>query len=112
MLSIVAPREPGRLSPRRDTPGFPGRRRERLDAVAVSRLPTAVPTSETVLANEPGALPLLVVCLALLLALTLGILAARQRWSGVRVWVIASAPAIALAWFTTDVVMRLLPNLM
>ncbi len=79
---------------------------------APAGLPTAVPTSETVLANEPGALPLLVVCLALLLALTLGILAARQRWSGVRVWVIASAPAIALAWFTTDVVMRLLPNLM
>jgi sortase A len=79
---------------------------------APAGLPTAVPTSETVLANEPGALPLLVVCLALLLALTLGILAARQRWSGIRVWVIASAPAIALAWFTTDVVMRLLPNLM
>ncbi len=79
---------------------------------APAGLPTAVPTSETVLANEPGALPLLVVCLALLLALTLGVLAARQRWSGVRVWVVASAPAIALAWFTTDVVMRLLPNLM
>ena len=79
---------------------------------APAGLPTSVPTSETVLANEPGALPLLVVCLALLLALTLGILAARQRWSGIRVWVIASAPAIALAWFTTDVVMRLLPNLM
>ncbi len=75
-------------------------------------LPTAVPTSETVMANEPGALPLLVVCLALLLGLTLGVLAARQRWSAIRVWVVASAPVIALAWFTTDVVMRLLPNLM
>jgi sortase A len=79
---------------------------------APAGLPTAVPASETVLAHDPGALPLLVVCLALLLALTLGVLAARQRWSAVRVWVVASAPAIAFAWFTTDVVMRLLPNLM
>jgi len=79
---------------------------------APAGLPTAVPTSETVMANEPGALPLLVVCLALLLGLTLGVLAARQRWSAIRVWVVASAPVIALAWFTTDVVMRLLPNLM
>ena len=80
--------------------------------VAPAGLPTAVPASETVLANEPGALPLLVVCLALLLGLTFGVLAARQRWSAIRVWVVASAPVIALAWFTTDVVMRLLPNLM
>jgi sortase A len=65
-----------------------------------------------VLAHDNGALPLLVLCLGLLLALTLGMVSARQRWSAVRVWVVASAPAIALAWFTTDVVMRLLPNLM
>lgn len=79
---------------------------------APAGLPTSVPASETVLAHDPGALSLLVVCLALLLGLTLGVLAARQRWSAVRVWVVACAPAIALAWFTTDVVMRLLPNLM
>jgi sortase A len=80
--------------------------------VAPSGLPSALPAPEKVMAHDNGALPLLVLCLALLLALTLGMVSARQRWSAVRVWVVASAPAIALAWFTTDVVMRLLPNLM
>jgi len=79
---------------------------------APSGLPTALPAPEQVMGHDNGALPLLVLCLALLLALTLGMVSARQRWSAVRVWVVASAPAIALAWFTTDVVMRLLPNLM
>jgi sortase A len=79
---------------------------------APAGLPTAVPAPEAVLASDRGALPMLVLCLALLLAVTLGIVSARQRWSAVRVWVVASGPAIALAWFTTDVVMRLLPNLM
>jgi sortase A len=84
------------------TKGFP----------APAGLPTAIPAPERVMAHDNGALPLLVLCLGLLLALTLGMVSARQRWSAVRVWVVASAPAIALAWFTTDVVMRLLPNLM
>ena len=44
-------------------------------------------------------------------ALTLGVVLARQRWSGVSVWVVAAPVALALAWATTDVVMRLLPNL-
>ena len=79
---------------------------------APSGLPPAVPTQELAMAHDNGALPLLVLCLGLLLALTLGMVSTRQRWSAVRVWVVASAPAIALAWFTTDVVMRLLPNLM
>jgi sortase A len=79
---------------------------------APSGLPTSVPHPETVMATDPGALPLLVLSLALLVALTLGVVSARQRWSAVRVWVVACAPAVALAWFTTDVVMRLLPNLM
>jgi sortase A len=79
---------------------------------APAGLPTAVPAPETVLAGDRGALPMLVLCLALLLALTLGVVSARQRWPSIRVWVVASAPVIALAWFTTDVVMRLLPNLM
>ena len=63
------------------------------------------------MATDPGALPLLALCLALLLALTLGVVAARQRWSAALVWVVASPLVIALAWATTDVVMRLLPNL-
>ena len=73
--------------------------------------PGAVPDSEKAMAADDGALPLLALCLALLLALTLGVVAARQRWSTVLVWVLASPLAIALSWASTDVVMRLLPNL-
>ncbi|WP_193608499.1 sortase [Nocardioides lijunqiniae] len=72
--------------------------------------PAAVPDSEKALAYDTGAFPLLALALALLLALTLAIVAARQRWSAALVWVIASPLAIALSWATTDVVMRLLPN--
>ncbi|MBZ5739724.1 sortase [Nocardioides mangrovi] len=78
---------------------------------APSGRPAAVPDSEKAMASDPGALPLLALCLALLLALTLGVVAARQRWSTALVWVIASPLAIALSWMSTDVVMRLLPNL-
>lgn len=73
--------------------------------------PSAVPESEQAMAADPGALPLLALCLALLVALTLGVIAARQRWSAALVWVVASPLAIALSWASTDVVMRLLPNL-
>ena len=48
--------------------------------------------------------------LALLLAATLGVVVARQRWSAPLVWIVALPVAVALAWSTTDVVMRLLPN--
>jgi sortase A len=88
-----------------------------VDAEAASAFPTpaglpaVVPDSEKEMATDQGALPLLTLCLALLLALTLGVVAARQRRSAVLVWVVASPLAIALAWATTDVVMRLLPNL-
>lgn len=78
---------------------------------APAGLPATVPDSEKAMAKDPGALPLLSLCLALLLALTLGVVAARQRWSAVLVWVVASPLVLALAWATTDVVMRLLPNL-
>ncbi len=43
--------------------------------------------------------------------MTLGVVAARQRWSTVLVWVVASPLVLALSWASTDVVMRLLPNL-
>lgn len=82
------------------TEGFP----------APSGRPAAVPDTEKPLASDSGAVPLLALDLALLLALTLGVIAARQRWSSVLVWVVASPVAIALSWTTTDVVMRLLPN--
>lgn len=73
--------------------------------------PAVVPDPETAMAADVGALPLLALCLALLLATTLGVVAARQRWSAVLVWVVAAPLVIALSWATTDVVMRLLPNL-
>lgn len=73
--------------------------------------PGAVPDSERAMARDDGALPLLALCLALLLALTLGVIAACQRWSTALVWVVACPPALALSWMSTDVVMRLLPNL-
>ncbi|MFA6297840.1 MAG: sortase [Nocardioides sp.] len=77
---------------------------------APSGRPAVVPDSEKPLATDDGALPLLALDLTLLLALTLGVVAARQRWSTPLVWVVASPVAIALSWATTDVVMRLLPN--
>jgi len=73
--------------------------------------PAAVPESEKAMASDKGALPLLALDLGCLVALTLGVIAARQRWSTALVWVIASPVAVALSWATTDVVMRLLPNL-
>ena len=60
--------------------------------------------------SDHGAFPLLALHLALLLAATLGVVAARQRWSAALVWIVAAPVAVALAWSTTDVVMRLLPN--
>jgi sortase A len=71
----------------------------------------AVPQSEQSMEGDNSALPLLALCLALLLAVTLGVIAARQRWSTALVWVVATPLVIALSWVTTDVVMRLLPNL-
>ncbi len=63
--------------------------------------------------TESGAvMPLLTLCLGLLLALTLGVVAARQRFPAALVWVVTTPVVIAVAWFTTDVVVRLLPNLM
>jgi sortase A len=73
--------------------------------------PTAVPEPELAMQTDSGALPLLVLCLAGLVAVTLGVIAARQRWSAALVWVVATPVVIALSWGTTDVVMRLLPNL-
>lgn len=79
---------------------------------ASSGRPSAVPEAERPLQSDASAaLPLLTLCLALLLALTLGVVAARQRYSVLLVWVVATPVALALAWQTTDVVMRLLPNL-
>jgi sortase A len=73
--------------------------------------PTGIPEPEQAMARDPGALPLLTLCLAALLAAVLGLVWARGRWPTALVWVVASPVVIALSWQTTDVVMRLLPNL-
>ena len=75
-------------------------------------LPDSVPTPELMMERDPGAFPLLSLHLAVLLAVTFGVVAARQRWPAPMVWVVAAPVALALAWSTTDVVMRLLPNVM
>lgn len=72
---------------------------------------SAVPESEKAMGTDSTVLPLLALCLALLLGLTVAVILARARWSAVLVWVVASPVAMALAWATTDTVMRLLPNL-
>ncbi len=74
--------------------------------------PLAVPDSEKAMASDAGAMPLLALHLALLVALVLGVLSARQRWSTYLVWVVASPLALALSWATTDVAVRLLPNVL
>jgi sortase A len=78
--------------------------------VPPSGLPRTVPDPELVMHSDRGAFPLLALHLALLLAVTLAVVAARQRWSSTLVWIVATPAAVALAWSTTDVVMRLLPN--
>jgi len=76
-------------------------------------LPRVVPDPEQAMGTESGAvMPLLTLCLGLLLALTLAVIAARQRFGAALVWVVATPVVLAVAWLTTDVVMRLLPNLM
>ncbi len=79
---------------------------------APSSRPAAVPKSEQAMASDLTALPLLAFALALLAALSLGVVTARERFAAPLVWVIAAPVALALAWSTTDTVMRLLPNLM
>lgn len=78
-----------------------------------SGLPRTVPDPELAMGTESGAvMPLLTLCLGLLLALTLGVIAARQRFGTALVWVVTTPVVLAVAWVTTDVVMRLLPNLL
>lgn len=75
-------------------------------------LPPVAPASEQVMAGDTSALPLFTVCLAALLGLTLLVVSARQRWSTALVWIVAAPVVIALAWATTEVGVRLLPNLL
>lgn len=79
---------------------------------APAGVPSVLPESEQVMQGSTSGLPLLALCLALLLAATLGVAAARQRWSAALVWVVAAPVVLALSWVTTDVAARLLPNVM
>lgn len=74
--------------------------------------PSAVPPSEQAMATSNGALPVLVLALALLIGCSLVVSAARRRWSAAVVWVVTTPVVLALAWFTTEAAMRMLPNLM
>ena len=68
--------------------------------------------ADAVMARDTSVLPLLSLCLALLIALVLGVSAARRHVRTSLVWLVAAPVAIALAWVTTDQVVALLPNLM
>ena len=72
----------------------------------------AVPVTEKAMGHDTGALPLLVLLLALVAGLVLGISIARRHLQPALVWLVGAPVAIALAWAVTDQVMRLLPNLM
>lgn len=80
--------------------------------VAAWGRPAAVPQAERAMAADPSALPLLVLCLGALLAVVVWVGLARRRWPNSLVWVVTAPVVLALAWSTTDVVMRLLPNLL
>jgi sortase A len=72
----------------------------------------AVPESEKAMQADTGALPLLVLLLAIVAGLVLAVSVARRQFRDALVWLVAAPVAIALAWAVTDQVMRLLPNLM
>jgi sortase A len=74
--------------------------------------PVAVPQAERAMATDASALPRLVLCLAALLAIVTWVGFARRRWPTGLVWLVTAPVVLALAWSTTDVVMRLLPNLL
>jgi sortase A len=80
--------------------------------VATPGRPVAVPQAERALATDASALPLLVLCLAAVLAVVAWVGYARRRWPTTLVWVLTAPVVLALAWSTTDVAMRLLPNLL
>lgn len=85
---------------------------ETQQATPAGPVPQAVPASELTMARDSAALPTLVLLLAGAIALVLGVTLARRRFRGVLVWTAAVPLAVALAWATTDQVVRLLPNLM
>lgn len=110
-LTLVTAEGSGRLADFRPTTTLYVDAEAEEGFVAPPRSVSGVPDSERAMAAEPGALPVLVLFLTVLVALTVAVSLARQRWPGPLVWVVVSPVGIAVAWMTTDVVMRLLPNL-
>jgi sortase A len=72
----------------------------------------AVPADEHAMGTDSAALPLLIVYLGAVLAAVSGAVVAARRWPGALVWVVTAPVVLALAWGTTDVASRLLPNLL
>ncbi|GAA2500814.1 sortase domain-containing protein [Terrabacter carboxydivorans] len=73
--------------------------------------PGTVPTAELEMGTDPSALPLVTLGFAALLGLVVGCFRAAAQWRPVLVWTVAAPVALAVAWWTTDLVMRTLPNL-
>lgn len=80
-------------------------------AAPAGRLP-AVPDAEKAMARDNSAWPLMALCLTALLLLVCVTTWAWNRFSRSMVWILAAPVGIALAWASTDTLMRLLPNLM
>lgn len=73
--------------------------------------PAAVPEAEKALKIDLSVLPMLALSLQALLLAAVGVVVLRRRLPMRVLWVLAAPVLIALAWWTTDVVVQLLPNL-
>ncbi|WP_407344675.1 sortase domain-bontaining protein [Pengzhenrongella phosphoraccumulans] len=73
--------------------------------------PGAVPESEKALQGDLSVLPMLALALQALLLSAVGIVLVRRRLPMRVLWVLAAPVLVALAWWTTDVLVQLLPNL-
>lgn len=67
---------------------------------------------EAAMGQDTRRLPLLTIALAGLIVLGITVSWAARRWPLAFVWLVLAPVAIALTWFTVDIVMTMLPNLM
>lgn len=74
--------------------------------------PAGVPPFERAMASDTTALPLLTLGLGTLCAVVVAVVPARRRWPAVVVWTVLTPVVVALAWWTSDIAVRLLPNLL
>ncbi|RYV49988.1 class E sortase [Pengzhenrongella frigida] len=73
--------------------------------------PAAVPEAEKSLKGDFSVLPMLALALQALLLSAVGVVLVRRHLPMRVLWVLAAPVLIALAWWTTDVVVQLVPNL-